>query len=78
MSQVLKFTIVNAQIATISCQVQLDDEITAEARFDRAVIEAAPLDRAGKTFTAVLPPEALEEFPEGSEIIVTLAPAQKD
>lgn len=71
MSYSLQFTVVNAQLVPVEVDVTVDGN-PAKATFTRAVIEAEPVDKAGKTQTLVLPPDALDVFAEGSSISVTV------
>jgi len=72
MPQTLQFRVENAQVVTLQREVDVPGIGTATVNFDRAVIEALPLD-AGATLSLTLPAEALSEFPEGTEITVTVA-----
>ena len=71
MAQVLKYKIVNCQVASQERHILIDGQ-PAVANFLRTVLEAQPLDEGGKTFTAVLPADALAQFPEGAVITVTV------
>ena len=72
MPQTLKYTVVNAQLVKLEQPIEIDGA-PATATFVRTVIEAAPDDTSGKTFSAVLPNDALAEFPEGATITITIA-----
>ena len=76
MPRKMKFTVENASLATHQVETTFDGA-PATLTVERAVIECLPADAAGKTFTMVLPADALDEFPEGSTIIVTASPAKE-
>ena len=76
MPRELKFTVENASVTTHQIET-IFDGAPAVLTVERAVIECLPVDAGGKTFTMVLPADALDEFPEGSAITVTVSPAKE-
>ena len=76
MSRELKFTVENAGISTQEIDTTYEG-VPAKITVERAVIECLPDDAAGKTFTMVLPADALGEYPEGSKVTVTVTAEQE-
>lgn len=76
MPRELKFTVENASLVTQQIETTFDGA-PATLSVERAVIECLPADAAGKTFTMVLPADALVEFPEGSQILLTVSAAKE-
>lgn len=74
MPQTLTYTVENAQIVTLQRAVDVPGIGVATVNFDRAVIEALPTE-VGATLSLTLPAEALDEFPEGTAITITVAAA---
>lgn len=76
MPQILKYRVENAQKMTVAREVTVAGQI-GTFNFDVALVEALPLDGDGnvyngRSFSAELPVEALESYPEGSTLILTV------
>jgi hypothetical protein len=75
MSWTIQATVVNAQQVIVEVPIEVDGE-PATARFARALIEAIPADKAGKTVTVSLPPDAAEAIAEGATLNITIEVAE--
>lgn len=70
----LDYVVENATLATVNAQTTFNGS-PATVAYQRARIEALPKSGDGPTFTMELDPAFLAQFPEGSEITVTVTPA---
>lgn len=71
MPRELTYRVENAQVVNQTIETEFEGA-PAVLTVSRAVIECLPTDAAGKTFTMVLPADALAEFPEGAVVTVAV------
>lgn len=71
MPETLKFTVVNATRGNVETKMLIQDREATVSQYG-TLLDATPTGIGGKTFSAVLPPEALDEFPEGTKIKLTI------
>lgn len=73
--QSLEYKVENAQLVTI--QQVVDYEGTrAIISYERTVIECLPANGVGQTISMTLPAEALDEFPEGLAVTISIAASE--
>ena len=69
----LDYVVENATLTTINTQITFNGA-PATVAYQRALIEALPKSGEGPTFTMQLDPSELAQFPEGTEITITVTP----
>lgn len=68
----IRYRVENAQIVTQHIQTE-HEGAPATLVIEKAVIECLPHDSAGRTLTLVLPLDAIKEFAEGADVVVSVS-----
>lgn len=74
--QSLEYKVENAQLVKLE-QVTEFEGTRAIISYQRTVIECLPASGVGQTISMTLPADALDEFPEGLAVTITVAAAKE-